>query len=116
MCSETSEAVGTTWEHAQEIQKFLKIRITSGTSQVSNIREHQDAVLVFRWLTLDTGHWTGQWAARCVDVQVHAVDVHEVQDQVQDQVQVRCSGWKVQDGSSQCFGHSWSKVLVAGSG
>ena len=29
MCSETSEAVGTTWEHAQlEIQKFLKIRIT----------------------------------------------------------------------------------------
>ena len=29
MCSETSEAVGTTWEHAQlEFQKFLKIRIT----------------------------------------------------------------------------------------
>ena len=29
MCSETSEAVGTNWEHAQlEIQKFLKIRIT----------------------------------------------------------------------------------------
>ena len=29
MRSETSEAVGTTWEHAQlEIQKFLKIRIT----------------------------------------------------------------------------------------
>ena len=29
MCSETSEAVGTTWEHAQlGIQKFLKIRIT----------------------------------------------------------------------------------------
>ena len=28
MCSETSEAVGTTWEHAQlEFQKFLKIRI-----------------------------------------------------------------------------------------
>ena len=28
MCSETSEAVGTNWEHAQlEIQKFLKIRI-----------------------------------------------------------------------------------------
>ena len=27
MCSETSEAVGTTWEHAQlEFQKFLKIR------------------------------------------------------------------------------------------
>ena len=29
MCSETSEAVGTIWEHAQkEFQKFLKIRIT----------------------------------------------------------------------------------------
>ena len=29
MCSETSEAVGTTWEHAQlEFQNFLKIRIT----------------------------------------------------------------------------------------
>ena len=29
MCSETSEALGTTWEHAQlKIQKFLKIRIT----------------------------------------------------------------------------------------
>ena len=29
MCSETSEAVGTMWEHAQlEIQTFLKIRIT----------------------------------------------------------------------------------------
>ena len=29
MCSETGEAVGTTWEHAQlEFQKFLKIRIT----------------------------------------------------------------------------------------
>ena len=29
MCSETSEAVGTTWEHAQlEFRKFLKIRIT----------------------------------------------------------------------------------------
>ena len=29
MCSETSEAVGTTWESAQlEFQKFLKIRIT----------------------------------------------------------------------------------------
>ena len=29
MCSETSEAVGTTWEHAQlEFQKYLKIRIT----------------------------------------------------------------------------------------
>ena len=29
MCFETSEAVGTTWEHAQlEFQKFLKIRIT----------------------------------------------------------------------------------------
>ena len=29
MCSETSEAVGTTWEHAKlEFQKFLKIRIT----------------------------------------------------------------------------------------
>ena len=28
MCSETSEAVGTTWEHAQlEFQNFLKIRI-----------------------------------------------------------------------------------------
>jgi len=28
MCSETSEAVGTIWEHAQlEFQKFLKIRI-----------------------------------------------------------------------------------------
>ena len=28
MSSETSEAVGTTWEHAQlEFQKFLKIRI-----------------------------------------------------------------------------------------
>ena len=28
MCSETSEAVGATWEHAQlEFQKFLKIRI-----------------------------------------------------------------------------------------
>ena len=36
MCSETSEAVGTTWEHAQlEFQKFLKIRITllGGTRQ-----------------------------------------------------------------------------------
>ena len=29
MCSETSEAVGTIWEHAQkEFQKFLKLRIT----------------------------------------------------------------------------------------
>ena len=29
MCSETSEVVGTIWEHAQkEFQKFLKIRIT----------------------------------------------------------------------------------------
>ena len=29
MCSETSEAVGTIWEHAQkEFQKILKIRIT----------------------------------------------------------------------------------------
>ena len=29
MCSETSEAVGTIWEHAQkEFQNFLKIRIT----------------------------------------------------------------------------------------
>ena len=29
MCSETSEAVGTIWEHAEkEFQKFLKIRIT----------------------------------------------------------------------------------------
>ena len=28
MCSETSEAVGITWEHAQlEFQNFLKIRI-----------------------------------------------------------------------------------------
>ena len=28
MCSESSEAAGTTWEHAQlEFQKFLKIRI-----------------------------------------------------------------------------------------
>ena len=29
MCSETSEAVGTIWEHAQkEFQRYLKIRIT----------------------------------------------------------------------------------------
>ena len=29
MCSETSEAVGTIWEHAKkELQKVLKIRIT----------------------------------------------------------------------------------------
>ena len=82
----------------------------SGTSEVS---QHLRAPgCCFAVLVVNTG----QWAARCVDVQVHAVDVHEVQDQVQDQVQVRCSGWKVQDGSSQCFGHSWSKVLVAGSG
>ena len=43
MCSETSEAVGTTWEHAQlEFQKFLKIRIplagsTRGLSGPTNI-------------------------------------------------------------------------------
>ena len=36
MCSETSEAVGTTWEHAQlEIQKFLKIRIPLISEQES---------------------------------------------------------------------------------
>ena len=40
MCSETSEAVGTIWEHAQlEFQKFLKIRIT--------LMEHLPLVLQF---------------------------------------------------------------------
>ena len=34
MCFETSEAVGTIWEHAQkEFQNFLKIRITLGSSE-----------------------------------------------------------------------------------
>ena len=34
MCSETREAVGTTWEHAQlEFQKFLKIRIPLAARQ-----------------------------------------------------------------------------------
>ena len=45
-------------------------------------------------------------------VNVDAVDVQEVQDQVQVQV----GGWKVQDGFSQGFGHSWPKVLVAAVG
>ena len=40
---------------------------------------------------------------------MYVVDVQEVQHQVQVQVGV-C---KVQDGSSQYFGHSWPKVLVA---
>jgi len=36
MCSETSEAVGTIWEHAQkEFQKFLKIRITLVYNEVA---------------------------------------------------------------------------------
>ena len=50
MCSETSEAVGTTWEHAQlEFQKFLKIRIpllnySPLTSSSSGLRkEHEVA-------------------------------------------------------------------------
>ena len=41
MCSETSEAVGTTWEHAQlEFQKFLKIRILllTGAQGAGNLR------------------------------------------------------------------------------
>ena len=43
---------------------------------------------------------------------MHVVDVQEVQHQVQVQGGV-C---KVQDGSSQYFGHSWPKVLVAAVG
>ena len=40
MCSETSEAVGTTWEHAQlEFQNFLKIRITLvGNAGISDLQ------------------------------------------------------------------------------
>ena len=41
MCSETSEAVGTTWEHAKlEFQKFLKIRILlrTGAQGAGNLR------------------------------------------------------------------------------
>ena len=38
MCSETSEAVGTIWEHAQkEFQNFLKIRITLALDQPERI-------------------------------------------------------------------------------
>ena len=38
MCSETSEAVGTIWEHAQkEFQKFLKIRITLMSTHASKL-------------------------------------------------------------------------------
>ena len=41
MCSETSEAVGTIWEHAQlEFQKFLKIRITLLRGQAWGRREY----------------------------------------------------------------------------
>ena len=43
MCSETSEAVGTTWEHAQlEFQNFLKIRITLAHNEhiVGSKNEH----------------------------------------------------------------------------
>ena len=45
MCSETSEAVGTTWEYAQlEFQNFLKIRITlildGGSLPSSGISRH----------------------------------------------------------------------------
>ena len=37
----------------------------SGASQVSNISEHQDAVLLFWWLTLDSGQ-PGVWMSRCM--------------------------------------------------
>ena len=43
-------------------------------------------------------------------VNVDAVDVQEVQDQVQVQV----GGWKVQDGFSLCFGHSWLREGFGG--
>ena len=48
MCSETSEAVGTTWEHAQlEFQKFLKIRITLtfGLELIQNLGKYQEILL-----------------------------------------------------------------------
>ena len=62
MCSETSEAVGTTWEHAQsEIQKFLKIRIPllcrSSYSRkiaikLTNSRERPDIVHKLKYISV----------------------------------------------------------------
>ena len=43
MCSETSEAVGTTWEHAQlEFQKFLKIRILLADNLLRHLEKGVD--------------------------------------------------------------------------
>ena len=48
MCSETSEAVGIIWEHAQkEFQKFLKIRITLMGSGEAGSRLGQIGILGF---------------------------------------------------------------------
>ena len=51
-------------------------------------------------LVVNTGHWTLDSQVHAVEdqdqVNVDAVDVQEVQDQVQVQV----GGWKVQDGFS----------------
>ena len=48
MCSETSEAVGTTWEHAQlEFQKCLKIRITLIFGLLEEDKEHGGGGEVF---------------------------------------------------------------------
>ena len=53
---------------------------------------------------------TGQLTVRCVDVQEHAVDIQEVQDQVQVRWVV---GGRSRMGPLACFGRSWTKVLVA---
>ena len=81
MCSETSEAVGTTWEHAQlEFQKFLKTRITL-LLYLLILLEKDSPGSLRKALEVDRNH---RAAKRKINKDVRGDDDHDVHDHHHD--------------------------------